>query len=277
MKAFKFSMMGVVLLLMGSCSSNSSNNTTGGRNVSFLVTDAPMWYSFKSVNVQITGIDYQVAADSAWQTLTPFNAGVYDLEALTNGLCRQLGQIQLPNIATIRNIRLNLGTDNTVVLANDSTRPLTIWNNQSSVILHINQNRITASGDSIMVDFNLARSIMLTRTGYILKPVLRGYIESQTTSIYGYITPDTLRCKVEYDVFIISNGDTISTASDVNHMNFFRLSGLPAGTYTIQIVPVNSTKSPFTLEITINQNGIMKLDKFSPQWQNLLWNRFFRL
>jgi len=118
---------------------------------------------------------------------------------------------------------------------------------------------------------------MLTRTGYILNPVLRGYIESQTASIWGYITPDTLRCKVEYDVFIISNGDTISTASDVNHMNFFRLSGLPAGTYTVQIIPINSTKSPFTLEITINQNGFMQLDKFSPQWQNLLWTKFFRL
>ncbi len=282
MKAFKFLMMSVVLVALASCSTNSSS-TTAGRNVSFLVTDAPAWYNFKAVNVEITGIDYQLAGDSSkWQTLTPFSSGVYNLKALSNGFFKQLGQIQLPNIALIKNIRLNIGSNNTVVLADSTVKPLSIWNNQNSVILHINQEHATASGDSIMVDFNLARSIVYSHNGYMLKPVLRGFVTNETASLDGFITPDTLNCKVAYKIFIIYNGDTITTASDANDHNHFKLWGLPKGAYTVQIVPINDTTTTNTFNITIHMNGdgIFKFDDLAgtdggKELENNLWNKFF--
>lgn len=286
MKAFKFLMMSVVLVALASCSTNSSS-TTAGRNVSFLVTDAPAWYNFKAVNVEITGIDYQLAGDSSkWQPLTPFNAGVYNLKALSNGFFKQLGQIQLPNIALIKNIRLNLGTNNTVMLADSTVKPLLVWNNnnnQNVAILHINQEHATASGDSIMIDFNLARSIVYTHYGYMLKPVLRGFIANQTASLDGFLTPDTLNCKLAYKIFIIYNGDTITTASDTNDHNHFKLWGLPKGAYTVQIVPISDTTTTNTFNITIdmNGNGIFKFgdlagDQGGKELENNLWNKFFK-
>ena len=283
MKAFKFLMMSVVLVALASCSTNSSS-TTAGRNVSFLVTDAPAWYNFKAVNVEITGIDYQLAGDSSkWQTLTPFSAGVYNLKALSNGFFRQLGQIQLPNIALIKNIRLNIGSNNTVELADSTVKPLSIWNNQNSVILHINQEHATASGDSIMVDFNLARSIVYSHNGYMLKPVLRGFVTNETASLDGFITPDTLNCKLAYKIFIIYNGDTITTASDANDHNHFKLWGLPKGAYTVQIVPINDTTTTNTFNISINMNedGIFKFGDLAgtdggKELENNLWNKFFK-
>jgi hypothetical protein len=281
MKVFKFLIMSVVLVALASCSTNSSS-TTAGRNVSFLVTDAPAWYNFKAVNVEITGIDYQLAGDSTWQTLTPFSAGVYDLKALSNGFFRQLGQIQLPNIALIKNIRLTIGTNNNVVLADNTVKSLSVWNNQNSVLLHINQEHATASGDSIMVDFNLARSIVYSHNGYILKPVLRGFVTNETASLDGFITPDTLNCKLAYKIFIIYNGDTITTASDAQNHNHFKLWGFPKGAYTVQIVPINDTTTTNTFNITINMNGdgIFKFGDLAgtdggKELENNLWNKFF--
>jgi len=277
-------MISVVLVALASCSTNNIS-TTAGRNVSFLVTDAPAWYNFKAVNVEITGIDYQLAGDSSkWHTLTPFNAGVYNLKALSNGFFKQLGQIQLPNIALIKNIRLNIGSNNTVVLADsDSTvKPLSVWNSQNSVILHINQEHATASGDSIMVDFNLARSIVYSHNGYMLKPVLRGFVTNETASLDGFITPDTLNCKLAYKIFIIYNGDTITTASDAQDHNHFKLWGLPKGTYTVQIAPINDTTTTNTVNITINMNGngIFKFEDLAgtagKELENNLWNNFFK-
>lgn len=285
MKALKFLMMSFVLVLLASCSNATHSSTDGSRNVSFLVTDAPMWYNFKAVNVDIQGIDYQIVGDSSnWHTLTPFNQGVYNLKALQNGFFKQLGQIQLPNISLIKKIRLTLGQQNSVVLADSTVKPLSIWGNQNTVTLNINQRNFSTGGDSIMVDFNLARSIVYTHNGYILKPVIRGFITNQTAAIDGFLTPDTLNCKVAYKVYIIYGGDTITTATDLRNHNHFRLMGLPAdSTYTIQIVPINGESQPYQVNITINKKGYLKINDMAQNWyQNMLnwqkqwWNQFFK-
>jgi len=286
MKALKFLLMSFVIVLFASCSTNSSNtSTTGSRNVAFLVTDAPMWYNFKAVNVDIQGIDYQVVGDTSnWHTLTPFNQGTYNLKALQNGFFKSLGQLQLPNISLIKKIRLTLGPNNTVILADSTIKPLNIWGNQNTVTLNINQRNFSTSGDSIMVDFNLARSIVYTHNGYVLKPVLRAFITNQTASLDGFLTPDTLNCKVAYKVYIIYGGDTITTATDLKNHNHFRLMGLPAdSSYTVQIVPINSDSQPYSVNITINKKGYIKIDNLAQNWyQNMLnwqkqwWNQFFK-
>ncbi|MGC9150754.1 MAG: DUF4382 domain-containing protein [Microbacter sp.] len=286
MKALKFLMMSFVLVLLASCSTSTKPGTAdGSRNVAFLVTDAPMWYNFKAVNVDIQGIDYQVVGDSSnWHALTPFNQGVYNLKALQNGFFKQLGQLQLPNIQLIKKIRLTLGSNNSVVLADSTSKPLSIWGNQNTVTLNINQRNFSTGGDSIMVDFNLARSIVYMHNGYVLKPVLRAFITNQSAALDGFLTPDTLNCKVAYKVYIIYNGDTITTATDTRNHNHFRLMGLPAdSSYTVQIVPINGGSQPYQVNITINKNGYIKIDNLAQNWyQNMLnwqkqwWNEFFK-
>ena len=62
-------------------------------------------------------------------------------------------------------------------------------------------------------------------------------------------------------VFVVIDNDTITTVSDVNRFNLFKLDGFTTGTYTLQFMPVDSARVTFTKTVEIKKNKDVFLGK----------------
>jgi len=246
MKTWKLLFVMTAFVALASCT-NTNKTLTSPQKVSFLLTDAPAWVGFTHVNVDIEGLAY-VTADSTITNVS-ITPGVYDLKSLMNGDSTLLSQIILPNNVSVKQVRLILGSNNTVTLSNGTVVPVTVPSGmQSGIKINIDET-VPSSGDySIMIDFNAERSIIATGNNkYIMKPVLRAYVVEATSSIKGYISPAKLPTKI----FVINETDTIATISDTTKNNYFQLSGFTAGTYTVQFLPSDTTMVTNTISATV--------------------------
>ena len=73
--------------------------------------------------------------------------------------------------------------------------------------------------------------------------IIRTYIEANTSFIDGYLTPLNEAVRI---FTITGQGDTIATVSDTLNANYFRVSGLFSGTYTLKAQNL-TTDSIYTL------------------------------
>ena len=144
-------------------------NNNGSTNLQVKLTDAPAAYD--KVNVDIREVRVNFADDSTgWVSLNTI-AKVYNLLGLQNGVDTLLatGTVQT---GTVREIRLILGTNNTIVVGGISY-PLTIPSGSESGLKIKVDKKLNATLDSLVVDFDAALSIKLEPGGYKLRPVLR--------------------------------------------------------------------------------------------------------
>src|SRR4029077_16111178 len=106
--------------LFTSC--NKENNTS---RLSVYLTDAPAGYD--AVLIDVVGVEIKATSDqgdNGWQQL-PVNAGIYNLLDFTNGMDTLLSTVELP-AGKVSQLRLKLGTNNTIVL-NGSSLPLPLF------------------------------------------------------------------------------------------------------------------------------------------------------
>src|SRR5436190_14103415 len=101
------------------CNKDNSRSST----VLVRMTDAPA--TWDSVNIDLKGIEVKFAKDTTkWMTLQA-NPGIYNLLGLQNGLDTLIGQGTFPANEIVKEIRLILGTDNSIVVSGQEF-PLTI-------------------------------------------------------------------------------------------------------------------------------------------------------
>lgn len=188
------------------------------------LTDAPG--QFDNVFIDIQGIKIHV--DSVWITPSNFNAGIYDLLELNNGLDTLLCAVDIP-VGKISQIRLILGDNNSVVI-NSISYPLTIPSGQQSGLkLNLHMDIQPNVSYTILLDFDVAKSIILNGNNqYILKPVIRAITNQTNGKIKGYVLP----MSAQPTVYAINANDTLSTIPDNN--GFFMICGLN-GTYDLLI------------------------------------------
>lgn len=225
---------------------------------------------FSAVNLDITGIQYQLidttkhkdirfkegkfngvfednhqrgfkpqAMDTTqWQNLD-FSEKTITISMLSNGDSVLLSNITLPANAMIRKIKIKLGKNSTVVLADStqSVKPLLIADkSDSTLVVHLFNNPPKGKYN-LMFDFDIARSILVTKSGdCYLRPVMRGFVMEKTGEIFGSVLPKNIKTKV----FVVTSNDTIATVSDVKHHNRFKLSGFDDGTYNVQFMPLDT-------------------------------------
>lgn len=155
------------ILSISSCKKNNTGN--GSSNLQVRLTDAPAVYD--QVNVDIREVRVNFADDSTgWVSLNTI-AKVYNLLGLQNGVDTLLatGTVQT---GTVKEIRLILGSNNTVVVGGISY-PLTIPSGSESGLKIKVDKKLNATLESLIVDFDAALSINLEPGGYKLRPVLR--------------------------------------------------------------------------------------------------------
>ena len=254
------------------------------------LANKPPMLRFSAVNLDIAGIQYQIIDTTkhkeicskegkfnglfednhqrgfrpelkdttSWQSLD-FSEKTVTISMLSNGDSVLLSNITLPANTMIGKIKLKLGKNSTVVLADDAqtVKPLLIADkSDSTLIVHLFNNPPKGKYN-LMFDFDIARSIFVAKNGdCYLRPVMRGFIMEKTGEIFGSILPLTLKTKV----FVVTSNDTIATVSDVKHHNRFKLSGFEDGTYQVQFMPLDTIGSvTLTKSVTIDKHKPVSL------------------
>lgn len=212
------------ILLIPACNKDDNNQA----HLSVRMTDAPATYDAVLVDVQ--GVEVIGAGGTA--VMLNVNAGIYNLLDFTNGMDTLIASGDL-DAGTISQIRLILGTENSVVVNGVVYHLSTPSAEQSGLKLQIHQEFVAGVSYIILLDFDASQSIVLTGNGeYKLKPVIRTIDAAISGSIKGQISPISLGTVVT----ATSNGVSYSTIANIN--GYFMLAGLPAGIYSITLTPV---------------------------------------
>jgi hypothetical protein len=234
--------LGGTLLFLTACESDEKN-----ARVQIWLTDAPGDY--QEVNVNIAGVEIHSSDtddEKGWNSL-PVNGGVYNLLELTNGVDTLLAEKEIP-AGKISQIRLKLSDGNTIKI-NDEVFDLDIPSGQQSGLkLQVHETLVEGVTYKILLDFDVARSVILTGTGaYKLKPVIRTITEAQNGAIKGSITPEDSNPAI----YAIAGQDTLGTTYS-DSTGHFLLRGIPAGSYKLLFVPATGyqvvEKNPVTVQ-----------------------------
>ena len=189
------------------------------------MTDDPGPYS--AVYIDLQGIEI---TGSGGATTLNVNAGIYNLLNFSNGLDTLIASGTLHD-ADVQQIRLILGTNNSVVIGGISFPLSTPSADQSGLKLQVHQTLQADILYSVVLDFDANKSIVLEGNGsYKLKPVIRTIETAISGTIKGKISP------VGTLAFVTATSD-LSYTSYVNTDGDFTLAGLPPGTYTITVTP----------------------------------------
>jgi len=217
------------LVALYSCKKDN-NNSNGTAQVSMHLTDGPSSV-YDHVYIDIQQVEVTMSGSSA-VTLAPIRPGVYDILQFRNGLDTLLMRATLP-AGTISQIRLILGSNNSVVVGGTSYPLNTPSAQESGLKLNLNQTFAANGSYDIWLDFDAAKSIVLTGSGtYKLKPVIRAYSATTNGSVKGYILPLTSLAVV----YAIDGTDTLAAIPSSTD-GFFKISGMASGTYTIMVQP----------------------------------------
>jgi hypothetical protein len=217
----------MAMWLMGCGESESTNS-----KIEVWLTDAPGDY--QEVNIDLTAIEVHTEdgdAESGWISLNA-NEGVYNLLDLTNGIDTLIGNIEIP-AGKISQIRLKLGENNSIKVGGETYDLSTPSAQQSGLKIQVHQELKAGITYKILLDFDVARSIVLTGNGtYKLKPVIRSIAEAQDGAIKGVVSPK----ESSPAVYAIMNADTLGTTF-CDTTGHFLIRGLPAGSYTVAFQP----------------------------------------
>ena len=164
--------LAVISLGIASCQKNNSETTS---TLQIRLTDGPGDY--EEVNVDIKDVKVKFNNDTlsndGWVDLN-VNAGVYDLLRLQNGIdtVLALGN-NIPRNAILREIRIYLGTNNTVKV-NGQVYPLVLNSGDQPKLKIKVAKKIQATFESVVIDFDAGLSIKQEGNGtYRLIPVIK--------------------------------------------------------------------------------------------------------
>lgn len=241
-------LIGILVIALLAGLSACSNDKDGNKSlVQFSLTDAPSLKGYQALYLDVRGLYYTVG-DSTEIPL-PVSPAIVNLLDLTNGKDTLLANIELEAGQKVSQVRLVLGDNNTLVLADGTNVNIKVPSGSTSGLkLNVQSAAATTSGYKVLIDFNAEKSIIAKGNGsYSLKPVIRSYIVANTSKVYGHISPSN----VPFQVLTVMNGDTLVTVSDTLQNNYFMLHGLISGNYEIQFID-----STGVVRKTLNQNII---------------------
>lgn len=212
-------------LLLFACAKNEQT-----AKVQFALTDAPG--SFDAVLIDLQSIS--VIAEDEQFDVPVSRPGIYNLLDFTNGVDTLLADFDLPE-GRMNQIRLTLGSNNSVVVEGDTFALLTPSAQQSGLKLNVQYDLLAGIDYRFVLDFDAQRSIVKQGNGrYLLKPVIRVFTTASTGAISGRVLPDSAAMYV----MAISNGDTFGTIPPDS--GTFLIKGMLAGTYKVVVQGVDT-------------------------------------
>lgn len=236
-----------------SCDSENSN-----ARLEVYLTDAPGDYEKVFVDIRSVAVHgSEEDGGSGWKELT-VEPGQYDLLELTNGLDTLLGSIELPP-GKISQIRLKLGSENTLVVGGKTHELKTPGGMQSGIKVLVNTVLTEGITYKIILDFDVARSVVEKGNGtYALKPVIRAITNPMDGAIAGTIYPPSATPAV----YAIAGIDTVGSVY-TDDAGRFLIRGLAAGTYTVAASPNEQFDSKIFDDVNVSVGLITDLGTIS--------------
>lgn len=235
--------LGLQFIFVSSCS-----NLNDKSHLSVRLTDAPG--NFDAVKVDVQSVE--VTGSNGNTVVLNTNNRIYNLMNLSNGVDTLLATGDL-NSGTISQIRLILGTNNTVTVGGIVYPLSTPSAMQSGLKLQVNKTFEAGVSYAILLDFDANQSIVSLGNGtYQLKPVIR----TIDTAINGSIKGSISLMDVIATVTATSNGVTYTSVTNTSGQ--FVIAGLPVGTYDITVTPalplLPITKSGIAVTLGVSTN-----------------------
>ena len=226
---FKLGLFALLLIGLASCNlNNSSGSSSSGNQITVILHDSPAIYN--SVILNVKTVEVKSAGGGNWIALNskPFSV---DLLSLTNGYYVVIGQQNgLPD-GSYDQLRLMLGSGNQVwvnakeyQLAADTT---------SGINIPISSQISTQSNSVVMLDFNVAKSVQMSKDStFNLTPAITANELSNTGNISGSVSPHV----TQPVVYAIDSGDTVSSTF-TDQLGSFEFFAIKQGTYQVSIQP----------------------------------------
>lgn len=213
-----------ILAIVFAC--NKNDNSSNNPVFTVKLTDAPSGYD--AVNVEILYMEANLGA--GWVQFQVENPGIYNLQEFSNGnTLLLLGNTPVaPCLMT--ELRLILGTNNTVVVDGISYELKTPSGQTSGYKIKMDPQTMEPGGMyRLVIDFDVTVSVHQTGNGkYMLKPVVRGYLETAVGGIAGTIIPPA----GAYYVEALNTTDTTGTLINLVTGEFLISTAFP-GTYNV--------------------------------------------
>lgn len=199
------------------------------------MTDAPGDY--EALTVEIEGIEVYHEG-SGWISLSNDVQYVNVLD-LTNGVETQLAIQQEAEIGVYSKLKIKFGDDHKLTLKNTTelggiftTATLLLdlsLGGPDEIVIDINEEISAEQGVDLLVDFNVAQSIIKIGEAYILKPAI-AEIKDRSTGINGEV-----KGAASAAIILTNGSDSISAYT--NTEGNFLLRGMDPGTYDMYVYP----------------------------------------
>lgn len=240
-----------LVLFLQACQKNESSGGKARLQVS--LTDDPGDYAAVYIDVQDVRINHGSDTANGWISLANVKRGTYNLLDLVNDKDTLLADAEI-NPGTIKQLRLVLGSENFVRTGGKMIRLETPSGQQSGLKLNIHQTVEEGILYQVLLDFDVAKSIVKTGNGkYMLKPTIRTILKAAGGSIKGYVTPADFQTAV----LAIQGSDTV--ASTYTNGGFL-LRGLPAGSYQLSFLPTDTTYKQQSRAAVVTTNQLTVID-----------------
>lgn len=220
-----------LLLVIANCSKSTRSEKASEGMIKIYLTDVPAVYD--SVNIVVSEVLVHKAdtSDTAgeWIVLSE-STRVFNLLDLANGAMAVLDSGSL-DAGHYTQIRL-LITDGSYLVVDGQSYDLEIPSGYQTGVKLVHQFTIEENKlYELILDFDAERSIVHTGSDrYLLKPTIRVIAKVTSGEIVGVTVP------FETEVFALANSDTVAyTIPDTS--GFFKLVALPAGDYSVWIMP----------------------------------------
>jgi hypothetical protein len=160
----------IVITLLGFA--GCKKNEMGARML-VNMTDAPADYQNVFIDLQKVMVHYENASADKWIELRA-NPGTYDLLALRNNVTTLIAAGEKLPLGKISQMRLELGSNNSVVTKEGVKLPLTIPSSATSGLkINVHQTISFNKTVSITLDFDANSSVKINGNGeYSLEPVI---------------------------------------------------------------------------------------------------------
>ena len=263
MKTTLFLLLVLGLVLFGCSDSDNPADTAAAQgDIRISLVDSPA--GFDAVNIVVTEVSiHRANADSltGWSVIDS-TTRTFDLLKLRNGASGVLGAKRL-DAGKYTQIRLKIGAGSNVVVGGLSI-PLEVPGGlQSGLKLNHNFDIVANTTYELTLDFDASRSLRLTGNQYRLSPVIRVAANITSGTISGSISPVSARAVVS----TVAGTDTLSAAAD-SVSGAFKLMAVPAGTYSIKVVPTVTSYRDTTItgvQVTAQQDKPLGVITLRPQ------------
>ncbi len=217
------------LLFLSACAFNDKD--MGDATLRVYLTDSPAEYEEVMIDILRVEVNRSTSGDSGWFILSDTPMRI-DLLSLVNGVDTLLGEADLTP-GSYRQMRLILGSQNTVTVNGVVHNLTTPSAQQSGLKLNINTQLEGGVTYDILLDFDAAKSIVLTggpNAKYILKPTIRVITEATSGAVSGKVLPITAASMVS----VITSSDTLNTYADLTTGEFV-VRGVPSGNWAVKL------------------------------------------